>query len=336
MARLTFEAPNRSRSHLAFRQRASTAGFQDDHVRNLLWLVNAHPNLTAHGRIFKNLAAMLSSDVFDRSSLAWAGAWQSEVPHWVEICCWAWNDRSRLERIGGLDSFFRLPANNRDHPLMDLGIVRHAIPAALWNRHNSTHEYPPDAMNLAASRYFKLQCHVFAAYAECRFRLSSLDFYENYEGRQELPVAPIRTGGTSPAVREFSRPAFSGLIAQFDDSASTPDYASRFEDSTFSYHPLDEEERGRARQYVDSLNRFFHRFRRVLKGWTPPQAIRRGWGGGARAKRPGYIDCGEGVYFKVEEPSEQFLDRIGNERITLRKIAMVAAGPKRVAPASAS
>ena len=246
----------------------------------------------------------MSLPVFAPDQLLWAGRWSADIPSWIEICDWIWNNRTEIARHTGMSKFDRSPAGRTDHPLMNVGIVRHGIAAALWTRHQQTPEYSTSTTNDSASgRYMLLQAHVLAAYFECRYRTSDLDFFESYDGEVEAPVAPVRTAGVSPAIREFSRDAFAPLIGRLNVAQATTDFAANFSNSNYSLDDIDVESRARARQYLRSTQRFFARFQRMLTGWKPQQSIRRGWGGGGRQRRPGYVhlDSSPGILFAEPE-----------------------------------
>jgi hypothetical protein len=303
MAKLTFDAPNKAPAHLALRKAAVAGGFDENALRRLLWLTNAHPRLTAHARVFKHIGDHLSSRTFQTEALAWAREWVEDVPEWRKLCHWIWTERLKLQTIPGLNALNQQPSHEGDHPHVNEGAVRHGVPAALWTIHESVQEYPPSTRtsNPAAERYFELQGHVLAVYAECRFRLSSLEFFESYSERIERPIAPMRTDTVSPVVRNFATPMYAPLLPQFPAFASTREYSEAIESQHFSLKEIPEGDRHRARQYLDAIRRYFHRYLRVLQGWRPEQSTRPGWDGGSRARRPGFVDFAgaPGVYMEA-------------------------------------
>jgi hypothetical protein len=307
MEKLRFKAPNIAPAHLALRQAASAAGFDDEALRDLLWLLNAHDKLTAHGQIFCNLAEMLRSEVFSDGSLDWAEAWKAQVPTWIELCNWIWRNCATLEKQLGLHDLQK-GKGSRGHPILGEGAVRHAIPAALWSIHCDVGSYPPpdEASTSAAQAYFHLQAHLFAAYAECRFRIGDRAFWEDYSGERERPVAPTRTSGVSPGVREMSTGDFDELLLALPAASNTRQFA--LELSSANLEKLIErlpapETRRQGRIYVTALKRYFSRYLRMLGGWVPPQSLRRGWGGGGgTVRRHGFVQFlgAPGVYLQDE------------------------------------
>ncbi len=306
---LKFDAPEVSQQQLALRKYALAAKRDEGALRDLLWLVNSHPELIAHAQIFANLATQFAGPVFAGESLEWAGVWKESSGAWRDLCEWIWAETQRLARVPELASNFhvgggRSPHHQEKHPIFRLGMERHAIAAAIWTIHHSVPHYPPPPENIAGSRYWELQGHVLAAYVECRHRLSSRDFYENYSERIERPVAPMRGKSVGPALRVLSLPDYDSLLLQLPATHSTKEYAQKIAGQKFSFGKItDARTRARAMNDIAALKRFFARFLRVLDGWIPPQTTRRGWGGGGGSdRRQGFIQflAAPGIY--VEDP----------------------------------
>jgi len=317
---LDFGPPSNSEGHHALRQAVVDAGFDSDILRDLLWLINAHPKLVAHGQVFANLSQHFIGPVFRSDSLVWADHWKRHVPAWAEITQWIWSHRATLTNLPGLSEAFQFEGKNvgelvsRDHPIMRKGLVRHGIVAAIWNINQGCASYPPRADNLAAQRYFELQGHVLAAYIECRFRLSTREFYENYSEKIERPVAPIRGAAIGPGLREFSLSDYDRLLEQLPAVDSTKAFAQQLISERYSFDGISDAARARARVYMNNLIRYFERYLRVLGGWTPPQALRRGWGGGgSKARRPGFVQYlgAPDVYAEESPPAGDDPDLVG-------------------------
>lgn len=303
MAKLQFTAPAESAAHAALLKAATSLGLDESALRQLLWLLNGHPDLVSHARILQNLSAILTSPIFDRDCVTiWASAWIEMVPEWAKACALLSHNAASLSKLPGLSEFDRKARSSSQHPLDKLGLGRHAIPGALWTAFELLSHYPPPAWdNSAGVAYFRLQAHVFAAVAESRFRLSSLQFYERYTGENERPVAPIRNKAVSPAIRELSFSLYSPLLTQFPQSDSTIEYAEQFDPDRFDFDLLDSSCRQDAKKAVAAISRFFRRFRMVLGGWRPSQSSRFGATYTDRtgsSRRPGFIPASEvsGVY----------------------------------------
>jgi hypothetical protein len=309
---LEFSAPSVSPQHLALRGAVAEAGLQVDRLRDLLWLLNAHPRLVAHAQVFANVSRNLGSATFSSEGLEWAGDWKSEVASWAEITSWLWENTRSLRKILALSKDFHLDPldaaadSDPEHPIMRKGMVRHSIVAAIWTTHHSSMA-GAEPCSRAGQRYIELQGHVLASYFECRFRLGSREFYEEYTEKPERPVAPMRGFVISPGLREFSLPEYDCILEQIPSIASTKAFAETFcanEIPTESIH--DPRTAARARRDLKCLRRYFSRFLKVLEGWSPPQATRRGWGGGgSRARRPGFVQYLTAPDVYVEEGSDQ-------------------------------
>lgn len=323
MSKISFKPPPiLSPAHASLRSAVAGVGLNATSLRRLMWLFNAHPRLKANAKVFKHIGDHLSSRRFEPENLVWAGAWTEDIPSWQEICRWIWSERRALSALPGLHEFDKEPASEDDHPHLGEGAVRHGVAAALWSIHGSIAAYPPpdDATAGAASAYFALQGHLLAAYLEARLRMSTLEFYESYDEPSERPIAPMRTSGVSPAVREFSLPRFAALVTQMPRLDSTREFAEAFDSQHFLRGTLPDADRARANQYIQALRRYFHRYLRMLEGWRPNQSVRPGWGGdGGHVRRPGFVhfEHAPGVYFEepVAASDDKELPRVPGQRV---------------------
>src|SRR5487761_2793763 len=208
---MIFQAPLDSLSHRAFLDAANMAGEDREALKRLLWLINAHPTLVAHVRVFENLLAHIDSPLCNTESLSWAGEWKVDIPAWHSICTWVSKQKTSLSHMVGLELFDEQPRNELHNPHLNSGVGRHGVAAALWSRHQSVDDYPPpsDLQYAPAERYFQLQTHLFLSYADARFCLSQKhanlgqSFYESYAQELEAPIAPALTASIGLAVREF-------------------------------------------------------------------------------------------------------------------------------------
>lgn len=134
MSKLSFIAPIRSKPHLALRSAVSSAGLNEDALRDLLWLINANPSLIAYGRVFSHLEYFFSSHVFLSESLRWTNqTWPERLPEWLAICKWVRTNLVYLSRQTDLAEFER--ETGKGHPQMGTGITRHGVPGILWLHH---------------------------------------------------------------------------------------------------------------------------------------------------------------------------------------------------------
>ena len=289
---------------------AEIAGLSVPALRNLLWLMNAHPDLIGHAQTFRNLHHFLTSIVFERKTLTWAEEWIQDIEQWISICKWAWEDRFTLSKLPGLPEF-NLHKND-SHPLLGRGISRHPIPAALWSMWEATsrNNRPATPEKPDINPFQLLQAHLFAASADARFRLSSRDEYESHSAQHEFPVAPMRAAPVSIAAREFSLKIYAPVVASLPQLASTLKFSSALLSHTLSQEALSGVDRYWAEEYFDRLKRFFKRFLDVREGYRPPQTLRIGWhggGSGSGKRHPGYINLvdNSGLVFEVPPLSEE-------------------------------
>jgi len=276
---MKYDPPSKSIAHLSLIGAVGEAGLSQICLRNLMWLLNAHPQLVAHAQIFENLWAHLNTDCFNESHLNWAGEWKEEIRYWIDICNWIKTNRVRLSRRPGLEDFDLSKAGK--HPLVGAGVNRHAVSAATWSRHHSCDIYPPKkSSQKSGANYFLLQSHLLATYFESRYKLSSLSFYENYDREQERPIAPSLTYPVGLAVRELSLQKYDTLIGQLPSVIGTDQFALAMDKLAVEFSSLSMEDAGLAALRINAIRRYFSTFTRVLLGFKPAQSFRKGWGGG--------------------------------------------------------
>lgn len=295
---MEFDAPKNSPAHKALLTAVGEAGLNTSALRNLFWAINCNPGLVAYAQVFEHLEAHFDSPIFRPHNLAWASAWKNEVADWHELCAWIVKNRRRLTLRQGLEDFNQFREGR--HPHINTGVGRHGVAAALWNRHCSTKSYPPspESGSLAAVRYFELQGHLLASYAEARFRLSTRAFYEAYDAEPERPVAPIQTQSIGLAVREMSLPDYSHAVKLIPSSQSTADFCAQISLFRLSnqerWSAASAEVRDDTDRFLGSIKRYFDRFSEVLVGRKPSQSpkTRGGGGGGKKTHRHGFINTG--------------------------------------------
>jgi len=309
VGQLAFDPPNKASAHTALLRAAEISGHSVTALRDLLWLVNAHPELIGHAQIFRNLHIFLTSMVFERNSVTWSKDWNQNIDQWIEICRWTWDARVTLSRLPGL-SEFNLRKND-SHPLLGRGISRHPIPAALWNEwETASRSKRHDKEQIEINPYQLLQAHLFAASADARFRLSSREEYESHSAEHEFPVAPLRAAPVSIATREYSLATYAAVVTSLPQVANTVEFSNALQSHTLPLEGLSDADQYWAQEYFDRLKRFFKRFLDVREGYRPPQTLRTGWhsgGGGGGKRHPGYIDLAEetGLVFVQATPPEK-------------------------------
>jgi hypothetical protein len=318
---MKFDPPNASVGHQELIKLAQSAKL-DLPLRRLMWLINAHPDLVGHGRVFEHVLAHLQTDTFHASSLGWAKDWTKDIQEWIRLCNWLITHRQRIALLAGLTGFHR--HEDGKHPVVGEGVDRHGVVAALWSRHETSPQYPPkrDRATPGALTYFGLQGHLLAAYVECRYRLSKLDFYESYDLENERPIAPSRTGVVGLALRELSHDRYSPLLAQIELHPSTLKFAEAITGKSLALSELHSKVAEDGERHFSSIRRFFQRFLQVLDDWKPPQTQKRGWGGGGgHARRHGFVHVKgpEGVYLKepVPPPTDPDIPQLVGQKVSI-------------------
>jgi hypothetical protein len=306
---MKFDPPNTSPSYQTLIQEVEKAGLEALPLRRLLWLINAHPALIGHGQVLAHVLAHLESDSFQPSAMQWAGDWKVDLPGWVQICKWIADNRLQLALQPELTSFNRhIQGKN---PLVGEGVGRHGVPAALWNTHETCKYYPlrEGEMTKSAQAYFELQGHLLVSYIHCRFKLSTLEFYESYKSEKERPIAPSRTEIVGLAVRELSHNKYAQYLDQLPSTASTIEFAKGFSNALKPVQGLDLEIMEDGERHLLALKRYFHRFTLVESGWKPDQELKTGWGGGGggHAWKHGFVHVPGpgGVYLQIEATTDE-------------------------------
>lgn len=308
---MEFRSPKDSAAHRELIAAADRASLNSMHLRRLLWLINAHPNLVGHCQVFDHIKLHLDSPVFSDQNLKWAVGWTSDIPEWRLLCSWVVANRRKLAQLAGLREFDLSQPGK--HPIVSRGVGRHGVVAALWNKHESSIVHSKSsAIDLKASAHFlELQAHLLASYMNCRFIMSDLAFYEEYQFDEERPIAPMSTQSISVALRMFSLRKFSHFLANIPSIPSTPEFAIAIRDFR---PPPDKSERGNSTSssatdsvepYLHSVRRYFIRFSDMQGPWRPNQSKRkRGGGSGGHARVHGFINLPgpEGVFFEDADP----------------------------------
>jgi len=306
---MDFEAPKNSLAHQALIEAVGKAGLNTIALRNLLWLINANPRLIAYAQVFDHLKAHFESPLFLQSNLNWASAWKNDISDWITVCSWIVQNRRKLVQRPELADFDLFRRGR--HPHLHTGVSRHGVAAAIWNLHcdSKSHPHSKTTRSVAEAKYFELQGHLIASYAEARFRLSKLAFYESYDGQLERPVAPMATQLVGLAIREMSLPQYSHAIALLPSADSTARFAAEI-----GLFALSSQQRWTAAnllvredtdRFLVAIRRYFHRFTDVLLGRRPTQYARtRGGGGGSGLKthRHGFINVGPVWVLMEQEP----------------------------------
>lgn len=321
---MKFLAPGTAPAHIAIRNAAARDGIDTDAFRELMWVINAHPELVSHARVLAHLAAHFQS-ALTLANLNWASSWQASLPAWTKICRWAWDQRHALANLPELREFDRQPNPHRraaatgsrrtdDHPLLRRGISRHPLVGALWSSHQSISMYPPpgDGSCPTAEQHFRLQTHVLLAHIEQRYTGTTLQDYESYEREPEYTGSIGSAAAIGVALREFTHARFDALLVQIPTNQPTPIFSRALRSFTPELAGIPLSARDDAKRYLQAIVRYLGAFERVLEGKAASQKkrTRGGHGLGGHAWRPGYVHypAAPAVQFRPPEPAPEDSD----------------------------
>jgi hypothetical protein len=197
-------APNCSPEHLALRAAAQKAGQNEETLRNLLWLINAHDRLLGLHQIATNLLQILHLLEEQRANAADPAHDLAVFHGWSEVLRWIRDTyqepapaRSRSESQSG-------------NPIMGFGVTRHPLYACLWHG-------PEDSR--MAKRYACLQGYLLLAHAGYLYKESNNDGrltrseYEGYGEKAMWDVFPNSPEEAMRSVRNLAERRWSPLLA---------------------------------------------------------------------------------------------------------------------------
>jgi len=301
---MQFDAPSSSPAFIALLNAAENANFERGTIRALLWLINAHPELVAHARVFKHLAVLLESSIFEQLSPT-IYPWVTSIPSWIKFCRWVSSNTANLEKKAGLARINEVARAITNHPMMRAGVGRHAVVAALWCEHESSARYPPedDQTHTIARRYFCLQAHLLLSYIDSRARHTTLEAFESYAEEAEFGRTPGNTAGPGRAFREFSRNVYSQLLAEVDTTLTPDAFLLRIGALRFNGQMIGSADPDDVSRYLSEVQRYFRRYADVRRGIASRSDKRKHQsrsGDGGHKHRHGYVRCPsiDGVYFR--------------------------------------
>lgn len=168
-------------------------GFGDyrESARNLMWLINAQPRLLGFLGIVKNLGAILEfmekNMKIDLSCYGIA-EWQPLVEEILE------EKEFLSNKIGS--GFAYQPKDSKDHPLLNKGLTRHPMHAALFNTQEKEH---------LREHYLGVQAQSLIAHVLVMRGNIPRDKYEAYAGKQPLLRAPRAADPMGRGLRMLSK-----------------------------------------------------------------------------------------------------------------------------------
>ena len=265
MASLTFPSASESPAINALLKFASEQGLDADALGSWMALLNAHPLLIGHDRIFSRMGSWLGKLAQSPNLLKWASDWASMVPDGAKMFAHLSNHSTIMAQRKGLGEFCRTADLLREHPMTGLGILRHPSAGAIWTR------YSGDEKSKAALRADELQMHYWLAVTECRFRASALSVFPGHAEPFELPIAPMQNAGPGRALRKLCSPAYEGILTQLPVNEQTPEYARAMINLNIDMSCLDAAVADAANSALVQIQQFFKAFLAMLGGVIPDQ-----------------------------------------------------------------
>lgn len=223
---LKFDAPKNSAAHQALIASAGSEGLNIEAVRDLLWLINAHPALIAHDYVFRHIGQILKSDLCSDENLTWAADWKDNISAWQAFCAWIDLKASALaNEHSALAELTKAGTDHRKNPLIRQGATRHGIVTALRTIHESAID---GSQTEEQKRYLHLQGHCMLAFIEARFQESTRDQYESYDGVEEFPKnAPTPSDPVGLAIRTLSDNKWKDLLERLPNDANTKVFSTK-------------------------------------------------------------------------------------------------------------
>lgn len=304
---MLFESPENSVAFRSLLDALQAEGIDSAPISRLFWLINAHPRLIAHARVFHHVASLLDAPAFSGIDNQF-GQWVEDIPAWRRFGLWVGQSADKLAVLEGLDRLFETPKNDRDHPILGEGVGRHALVAALWPRHQSEAAYPPEAdEESVAWRYYCLQAQMLLSQLESRSKHSKQSDFEQYDGDPEFARTPCATASACLALREFSLSKYGSVILKIEPSLPANLFLTQLLDLCFSSSMVGDADCDDAERYFLSLQRYARRYLSVRIGiWRGRRRRHRDVtnGSGGHIRRPGFVDLGgvPGVYVLDGEP----------------------------------
>jgi hypothetical protein len=291
-------------------------------LRLLLILINAHPQLKAHYRIFENLAIILNTPPVEKA-LAANPSWGAQIPNWKDLCQWVIANKTCFARHPSLKQF------DYDDPIADTtkkvtaahhplnrnfrGFTRHSVCSCLFNRHTSVSSYTSQPeKNAAAYQYLCLQAQLLIAYLNCRCVPDQIKKMLCYTGIEEWPQTPIASYSVSRAVRELNRTNYSDLVVTLHADSAPEDFSKALltvsVPANFSNSPdrnKAKKDRKEAKLLLNYLQHYFSSVDAHLSGqFKKSRRKRRSSAKGNSRTLTGYIHFVPGVWIK-QPPKEE-------------------------------
>lgn len=234
--------PIESRPYQALLSVAAEDGQNTAELRNLLWLINAHPRLLSFRVIARNLDSVLTLiPPHLNTTLESLG-----LSEWPELTGWVMANKEKLtERLG--DEFNQFPSRPGKNPLVGQGATRHPLYVGLW----SIHEIPE-----YRTLYQLCVAHALIAHARLMRTHTTQEQYEHFCHDKPLlkpPYDPAPVGialrtlseaealphlqrlGPNRSPDKFARQPYRSVVSEVTEIADVDDIAQRHAQYLNSY-----------------------------------------------------------------------------------------------------
>jgi len=165
------------------------AGLSEERLREFLWLLNAHPQLTSFVHVCINLSESLRALQRQRVRFSDYG-----IEEWPKIVEWVKKGASSFREYFD-EEFFHLPKTSSHHPLSYKGLGRHGVYCLFCNAHE--HER-------YRGRYSLLLGHLLLAHVESMREFVPLYVWEHYQDEAEILYDHRPVYAATLALRELS------------------------------------------------------------------------------------------------------------------------------------
>ncbi|MDE2341950.1 MAG: site-specific integrase [Betaproteobacteria bacterium] len=298
---------------LALVGQVQSAGLPGDDFRELLWLINAHPDLLGFDQIAENLHTLFQSETFKLGEIS--QPWVRKVSTWVTILGWIQDSRSVLAGHPELKGIYDHSVQNKGrHPVSRFGLTRHGLYACLWNRHETGSGQLSGTGECLA--YQRLQAHLCIAHIAALSTYSTLSDFESYDLDGEFCGKPIQVYPASFVVRELSWSKYLPLLDRLPSEAGFQMYQQGISKLESDRTPLPGMDPGVGLDFVKKLSSYLSQVAQILETGKNPGGARKpsthsGAGGGGRTHH-GYVNISSHVYRVKAEEDDALSDRFGS------------------------
>lgn len=307
---MEFQKPIDSLAHKTILNAVTEAKLSADALRRLFWLINAHPKLIAFVQIAQNLEQILSCEPF-KALNPLQHQWLKDVPDWKNTLRWINKNHSALSMLPELMDFFRAPeAGDTRHPMSREGMTRHGLYTSLWNRHESRAGTAGAAM--LSKQYQCLQSQLAIVVMSARWSHSSLDFYEAYDGCDDVPDIPMMSYPSALVIRDMSRDKYSALLKMLNPATEFKHFHAHIKNLASRHAAVPGISPAETLSFIKKISRYIDCVVDDINSDNPKSPSRKkrggGGGGGGGKIRHGFVNISEHAFRRQVDPSLYGLD----------------------------